>query len=106
MLILDRDETACLLGRDPTEAVWWPAEPMPSTWSPVWAIVMRKGRGRAIYCGQPDVDLQPLHIRASESQASSLWREMLWYRRRRIAGPTDLKRRVLWKRYQESARNA
>jgi hypothetical protein len=92
------------VGSLPGQIVSWPAEELPTGWTPVWAIPMGR-KGRAIYCG-----LALDSATASESVPASIcrrkvreWKDVLSHRQQRIAPPSGGKVRQLWKQYQEVA---
>ena len=94
------------VGRNPGEIVECPNETIPDNWQPVWAIVMQKrGKGTAIYCGTDLAIEQPETTCCKDQKRRRLWREILWYRRKRITNPSHPTLCTLWRRYKEVAYN-
>ena len=83
----------------------WPDEDIPAEWEIIWAVTMTLDSGSAVYCGTRLV--QPSATRGKvEPRKMALWKEVLWYWRKRInlaPGPGLSK---LWKQYREAARDA
>ncbi len=92
------------VGRRPGEIVSWPREGLPRDWEPVWAIPFGKRRGRAIFCGSKLEDSLPLESDRNPKQQQQ-WKEILWYRRKRITPPDHPRMLHLWNQFQAAARN-
>lgn len=93
------------VGRNPGEIVECPKESIPNDWQPVWAIPMQKrGKGTAVYCGTDPVNEAPGTASCKDQKRSRSWKEVLWYKRKRIAYPSHPMLRALWRRYREVAR--
>ncbi len=101
---LEASRRIFFVGRKPGEITCWPADPLPQDWSPVWAIPFSR-RGRAIYCGTDPVDSVPEPAPIAQGRKVDLWKEVLWYHRKRIAAPHRPVLLRLWKQYLETARN-
>jgi hypothetical protein len=93
------------VGSIPGQIVSWPAEELPSTWTPVWAVPMGR-RGRAIYCGL-SLDGAAAREGAPVSMPARKirdWKDLLARQHQRITPPSGGRLRQLWKQYQEVAR--
>jgi hypothetical protein len=90
------------IGRNPGEIAVSPAEPIPNDWSPVWVIPMRK-RGHAIFCGTALEASAPTMNFKGDKRSVSKWKEILWYRRKRIEPPQRPAIRQLWEAFKETA---
>jgi hypothetical protein len=94
------------VGREPGQIISWPAEPLPSSWQPVWAIPLER-RGRAIFCGTDIAESEPLPTApGTDRKKLKLWKEVLYHRQKRIGKPLSPRLAQLWKKYQEAARRA
>ena len=92
------------VGKNPGEIVKCPNETISSDWQPVWAILMqRHDKGIAIYCGTNPANEAPRTAGCKDQKRRRLWREILWYWRKRIACPSRPTLRSLWQRYKEVA---
>lgn len=90
------------IGRNPGEIAVAPAEPIPSDWSPVWAIPMRK-RGHAIFCGTDLGASTPTMNPKGDKRSVRKWKEILWHCRKRIEPPHHAAVRQLWEAFKETA---
>jgi hypothetical protein len=98
-------ETVFYLGRLPGQVIDYPSEPLPTDWSPVWAIKIRR-TGKAEYCGTSLSKCDPVtEVGEVERKKLQLWKDLLWYRRKRITGPSTPNLRNLWLKYHEVARD-
>lgn len=98
-------ETVFYVGRSPGQVVDYPSEPLPTDWSPVWAIKIRR-TGKAEYCGASLSRCDPVtNVGEVERKKLQLWKDLLWHRRKRITGPSTPNLRNLWLKYQEAARD-
>jgi hypothetical protein len=86
------------IGRSPGEIVTWPAESLPESWEPVWAVPLRR-RGRALYCGQSLDEAGPLEDSRGTPLRLELWRQVIWQWRARILPPAEPPLNALWKEY-------
>lgn len=93
------------VGRTPGEIILWPGEAIPDDWSPVWAILMHRKKGRAVFCGVNIDSCAPHVAPQSDRRKVKLWKEVLWYWQKRIAPPQQPGLRVLWKQFKEVASN-
>src|SRR5262249_3852099 len=93
------------VGREPGQIISWPSEPLPTGWSPVWAIPMRQ-QGCAMFCGTSLSESEPLRSQCSDRKKLKEWKEVLWHRRKRITAPNHVGLRALWQRFQEEAYRA
>ncbi|MGO9571936.1 MAG: hypothetical protein ACLP5H_30805 [Desulfomonilaceae bacterium] len=92
------------VGKNPGEIVECPNENIPGDWQPVWAVLMQgRGKGIAIYCGTDPANEAPVTAGCENQKRRKLWKDILWYRRKRIACPSHPTLRSLWQRYKEVA---
>lgn len=91
------------IGRNPGEIVEFPTEILPDDWRPVWAVPMRGGDGTAIYCGGNPANEGPGTGGSNDRRRRRLWKEVLWYLRKRIASPAHPALARLWREYKEVA---
>jgi hypothetical protein len=91
------------VGRAPGQVVRWPMEAIPDEWQPIWAIPLAR-RGKALYCGTAVEECAPLHEPWGDPKGVSIWKDVLWHRRKRITPPDRPVLRGLWKEYMEAAR--
>jgi hypothetical protein len=75
----------------------------PQGWSPVWVILMERRKGSVIFCGADLNDSRPQPNRDSTRRSLQDWKEMLWYRRKRIDPPGHAALKRLWMEYQLEA---
>jgi hypothetical protein len=92
------------IGRESGQIVHWPAEPLSSTWSPVWIIVSRR-QGHAIFCGTDIQAALPLVGACKDRRRLRKWREFIWTRRKQLSLPDHRGLRKLWKEYQKVAKD-
>ncbi|GAG71024.1 unnamed protein product, partial [marine sediment metagenome] len=86
----------------------WPHESVPSSWHPVWAIVLRsRKQWDVIFCGtskqlkESYFPVKPVGDRLCVKR----WKEALWVRRKRINPPEIKVVRKIWQEYVRAARN-
>jgi hypothetical protein len=92
------------VGRNPGEIVICPQETLSDMWQPIWAIPMQKrGKGTAVYCGRDPTSETPCTQRCDNRKRLRIWRDILWYSRKRITHPSHPLLRDLWRRYIEVA---
>jgi hypothetical protein len=91
-----------LLGRMPGQFACWPDEEVPTRWDPVWAVPMSR-KGRAIYCGGSVDQAVPLARNDAPDDSVTLWKDILWRKRKRITPPPERCLLELWKAYIEAA---
>lgn len=92
------------IGRAPGQIYSWPAEPHATAWCPVWAVPMGR-RGHAVYCGSDIEAAAPAVDQInSDRRRVRLWKETLWWRRKRITEPKEPALAALWRSYVEAAR--
>ncbi len=93
------------VGPVPGQIISWPGEDFPQAWTPVWAIPLAR-RGRAVFCGvdpgRPPVPGDEAAVPYGRKKVT-LWKDVLYHRRKRIDPPADAVLRRLWKRFQEVA---
>ena len=99
--------TRCsLVGPVPGQVVEWPHGQLPSTWRPVWAIKMMKGRkGHAVFLRESLDGASPCPGVAGTPREVRTWKKLIWYWRRRITPPVLPTLRELWAEFREVARN-
>lgn len=102
---VSRYTNAILLGRRPGEVASWPREDLPLDWTPVWAVIMRK-RGFVVCCAPDALQASVASTNTGNRRLISMWKDVLWHRRKRIRPPTDPMVLALWREYQERARLA
>ncbi|MEW6664111.1 MAG: hypothetical protein AB1512_02675 [Thermodesulfobacteriota bacterium] len=96
------------IGRKPGEISDWPRDPLPSTWTPAWAIAReRRKEWRAHFCGQEE-ELVPAQLKsgyAPGNRDTRRWKEALWTRRRiiKVSGLNPVAQ--AWVKYLEAARD-
>ena len=78
-----------------------PAEPYPTDWEPVWLVELER-KGRADYCGRDLSSAGPIAVPDGTSNEVTLWKEVLWRRRKRITPPDHPALRTLWAAYVEA----
>ena len=91
------------VGRRAGEVWMWPNEPAPAGWTPVWAVT-RGRRMRATYCGSSVDEDRPSAEGPSDAKRKKLWKTILWWDRKRTSQPPHPALQRLWKEYQEVAR--
>lgn len=91
------------IGRNPGEIVECPRESISDDWKPVWAVIMKKGKGHAIYCGLDPSSEKPKGTQCKDHQRLRLWKDVLWHKRKRISIPSLPALKALWKDYKEVA---
>jgi hypothetical protein len=93
-----------LIGRAPGQIADWETE-SPDGWAPVWAIPL-VAHPRPIYCGD-DIQLsEPQKAPMDDRRRVRRWKELLWYRRKRLRSPTHPALAGLWERFREVAKDA
>jgi hypothetical protein len=90
------------VGRRPGEIESLPQGRFPTEWEPVWAI--SKGRRSAsVFCGTNVRGSEPQTERIADLRRVEAWKEVMWYRRRRITPPPHPALNSLWELYQKVA---
>ena len=93
-----------LVGRNPGEIVECPNETIADDWKPIWAVWMTKRRkGTAIYCGTDLENDVPGTAKCTDRRRLRFWKEVLWYKRKQISGPSHKRIRALWIVFREIA---
>lgn len=93
------------VGKKPGQVTNWPEEPLPTDWSPVWAIAIGRLFDRAMFCGTSLKESEPTLSRCRDRKKLHQWKEIFWDNRNRILPPMDSNRlQALWKRFQKEAR--
>lgn len=103
-LAFDSDEVV-FLGRVPGQIALYPLEALPATWTPIWAVPLRKQRTRAIFCGTSINTARPVDDSTCDKRKLKRWKEVLWHWRKRIVPPPEPSLRSLWRQFQEIARH-
>ncbi len=93
-----------LIGRAPGQIAWVSEGEQPDGWQPVWAVIMRRRRGHALFCGSGVTESLPAQQAEGDRRSIQDWKQVLWYRRKRIESPEHPALRNLWLSYQEEAR--
>lgn len=92
------------VGQNPGEIIECRNETISRDWRPVWAVlVQRRDRGVAIYCGTDPARETPGTVNCENLKRRRLWKDILWYKRKRITCPSDPTLRSLWQLYREVA---
>jgi hypothetical protein len=92
------------IGRVPGQIVSLGAGERPDGWDPVWAILMQRRNGSAIFCGSDLKNSAPMPRHLGERRSLQDWKQVLWHRRKRIDPPEHPVLKELWLSYQEEAR--
>ena len=93
-----------LIGRAPGLIADWGKE-IPDGWAPVWAIPL-VAHPRPIYCGNDIQFSEPLKVPFNDRGRVRRWKELLWYRRKRLRPPAHPVLAGLWERFREVAKDA
>lgn len=93
-----------LLGRKPGQIIPWPVESWKGRWRPVWAVLKKGRKGRAVFVGDNPDEAVPEHVLDGSQREIRKWKEVVWYWRKRIAPPSLRSLKALWTKYQEVAR--
>lgn len=91
------------VGKEPGQVTTWPEESLPADWSPVWAISIGR-RGQAVFCGTGLAESEPTQSTCGDRKKLRRWKDILWYRRKRISPPTSRSLLTLWTRFQQEAK--
>lgn len=91
------------VGRAPGEIALWPDEAMPDKWFPVWAIVMYRKKGRAVFCGIDSDMAEPCTTLQADRRKVKLWKQVLWHWQKRITPPQQPGLLTLWKQFKKVA---
>ena len=95
-----------LVGPVPGQVVEWPQGDLPATWRPVWAINMQKRRkGNVVFLRENLDDAFPSPGVAGTAREVRMWKELIWFWRRRITPPGLPTLNELWEQFREVARN-
>ncbi|MBP2146118.1 hypothetical protein J2129_001572 [Methanofollis sp. W23] len=96
------------LGPEPGMVACWPNDPLPTEWSPVWALAKTGRNSRDVhYCGLPEDDnSRPRDTRTKTGHKTlKLWKESVWVNRKRNNPPKIPKLRKKWSKYMEVAKH-
>jgi hypothetical protein len=106
-LPLHLSERIVLLGSDPGDIIEWPRQPLPMTWSPVWAVAKRGRKDWSVYyCGTSNFEELPtINNDVRSGNAIKRWKTAIYTNRKRNRPPNPEKAAVLWKSYVEAAKN-
>ncbi|MFP4122803.1 MAG: hypothetical protein ACOC07_12040 [Coleofasciculus sp.] len=105
LLPIKEKQHILFLGNSPGQVIRWPEEPIPSHWSPIWAIVKGTLFDQAKFCGTSLAESAPLKSPYKDRRKLQQWKEILWHCRKRILPPLEDSRILaLWKKFQEEAR--
>ena len=104
-LILETSDSrrVLLMGQYAGQVVDWPKEPLPKEWEVIWSISMKRN-GKAFFCGNEIDRCHPMKPLYKDKKKLSLWKEVLWYWRKKVEAPHQKKLKTLWKEYQDAAR--
>ena len=95
-----------LVGQIPGQILQWPSKGLPDGWYPVWAIVKRKHKQwEAVFIGDSLRYASTKYLGAGDNRSRQAWKQVIWHRRKRVQPPALQSLRVLWKQFQEVARN-
>lgn len=100
---------AVLIGRIPGQVADWPADELPQTWTPVWAIGPsgRRKHKTLTFCGPGLDESAPLRLAKGgtySNRAVKRWRAEVWVNRHRIEPPSSGRLAALWKEFQSVAK--
>lgn len=96
------------VGPNPGEIVDWPHEELPTTWTPVWAIVkLGKKKWEAYFCGSSGQGINKYKSGnlSPERALRKRWREALWVNRRITEPPALQLLKKRWDEYLKAAKN-
>ena len=95
-----------LVGPVPGQVAEWPQGDLPATWRPVWAIkLLKRRKGHAIFLRESLDDASPGPGVAGTPREVRMWKELIWFWRRRISPPALPTLHALWEQFREVARN-
>jgi hypothetical protein len=104
LLPIQGKQRILFVGREPGQVVSYPSEPLPTDWTPVWAISIGRRRGKAAFCGSRLMESEPKQSRCKDRKKLRQWKEILWHRRKQILPPVgDCRLQALWKKFQKEA---
>jgi hypothetical protein len=69
----------------------------------VWAVPIGR-RGQAFFCGSDVAAAEPAGTQTGDRKRVREWKDILYYRMKKITPPHGERARALWRRYQEAAR--
>lgn len=97
-------ERRTYLGRVPGQIATLTKGQWPADWEPVWVIAAKGRKGIAIYCGGDLDSSAPDSREGSDRKLVKQWKQLLWFRRKRIEPPAHASINRLWLAYQEAAK--
>ncbi|MBD1929831.1 hypothetical protein H6F74_26880 [Trichocoleus sp. FACHB-90] len=90
------------VGREPGQVACWPSEPLPTDWTPVWAVATGRRR-QAMFCGISLLESEPRQSKCKDKRKLRQWKEILWHWRKKTSLPIDDRLRPLWNKFQKEA---
>lgn len=104
-LALAPNRPAHLIGAKAGQIVSVPSEPLPTQWQPVWIVEHGKGKRRAIFCGVDPSSCTPGIDGIGERRRIREWKQVLWYDRKNLIGPSRGEAAALWVQFRRVAEN-
>lgn len=101
-------EKAIFIGEIPGEISFWPDNPYPSEWIPVWVAAKRSRKNwDLIFCGTPEQlgKVPKLSASTRDRSLTKLWKKVIWHRRKRYLLPEIKEVVTIWNDYLEIAKN-
>ena len=96
------------IGEKPGHIIYWPEEPYPSEWEPLWAAAkVRRKKWKLFFCGPSEKlkRISQLPDSIGDSSPVKSWKEAIWIRRKRYILPEIEEVRKIWKDYVRLAQN-
>jgi len=96
------------IGERPGEISFWPDEPYPPAWPPVWAITkLNRKQWEVNFCGKPDQlkRIKSLPSPSGDKSAIKLWKEAVWHKRKRYILPEIKELQQIWNDYMRLGKN-
>jgi hypothetical protein len=99
---------AYLVGKNPGEIMKWPGDPSTQYWTPVWAILIPRGRKKGDVIWVHDQELFPETASTSPCGKKEIndYFELVWHSRMRLNPPEPRKHRELWTEFLKWVKNA
>ena len=100
------ERSSDLIGATVGNILTIPRDPIPTDWAPIWLIEHGRSNRRVFFCGDDPEHSTPTGNTSNNRKANRAWKEILWNRRKQLAGPTKKPLASLWSKYKEIAKNA